>query len=104
MEEVLEVRDVHDLRWAISELEWRKAHGEPIHAFGCAVLHSGTRGLNGIVARYLADEIDRLDAATSDACLVFVLDVREGARTATASEVFEMANLLNVRVDAFPCL
>ncbi len=34
MEEVLEVRDVHDLEWAVVELQRRKRLGEAIHAFG----------------------------------------------------------------------
>ncbi len=88
MEEVLEVRDVHDLEWAVVELQRRKRLGEAIHAFGCALLHAGERGLDGLIAEYVAEAIDDLDAMTGDACVVFVFDLHDGDRSATAAEVY----------------
>ena len=50
--------------------------------------NAGERGLDGLIAEYVAEAIDDLDAMTGDACVVFVFDLHDGDRSATAAEVY----------------
>ncbi len=59
--------------------------------------------MDGLIAEYVAEAIDDLDAMTGDACVVFVFDLHDGDRSATAAGL-QMAEFLHIRVDAFPCL